>query len=60
VNVPSLDVNVLSCLGVAATSVRVAAHDVQTVGIDGLLGLDFLRDHVLAIDFQNGKITLTP
>jgi hypothetical protein len=26
--------------------------------VDGLLGLDFLRSHVLKIDFINGKITL--
>jgi predicted aspartyl protease len=60
VNVPSLAVTTLSCLGVMATNVRVAAHDVQTVGIDGLLGLDFLRGYVLTADFQNGEISLTP
>jgi hypothetical protein len=27
-------------------------------GIDGLLGLDFLRDQVLTIDFRLGQITL--
>lgn len=26
---------------------------------DGLFGLDFLRGHVLTIDFQQGQITLT-
>jgi hypothetical protein len=30
-----------------------------TATIDGLLGLDFFRNHVLTIDFQNGEITLT-
>jgi hypothetical protein len=29
-----------------------------TTGIDGLLGLDFLRGSVLTIDFQNGQIDL--
>jgi hypothetical protein len=28
-------------------------------GIDGLLGLDFLRDQVLTIDFRSGQISLT-
>lgn len=29
-----------------------------TASIDGLLGLDFFRNHVLSIDFQNGQIDL--
>jgi hypothetical protein len=28
-------------------------------GVDGLLGLDFLRDQNLAIDFRSGQITLS-
>jgi hypothetical protein len=27
-------------------------------GVDGLLGLDFLRDQILTIDFRLGQITL--
>ena len=27
-------------------------------GVDGLLGLDFLRGHVLTLDFRGGIITL--
>lgn len=29
-----------------------------TTGVDGLLGLDFLRAQVLTIDFRSGQITL--
>ena len=27
-------------------------------GVDGLLGLDFLRGHVLTLDFRTGVLTL--
>jgi hypothetical protein len=27
--------------------------------VDGLLGLDFIRGHVLRIDFQTGLLTLS-
>ena len=27
-------------------------------GVDGMIGLDFLQNHVLTIDFQVGRITL--
>jgi hypothetical protein len=30
----------------------------QGLIVDGVLGLDFLRGHVLTIDFRSGQITL--
>ncbi len=29
-----------------------------TASVDGVLGLDFFRSHVLTLDFQTGEITL--
>ena len=29
-----------------------------SVGVDGLLGLDFFRDQLLRLDFKNGLISL--
>ena len=38
----------------------VIAHTLPpTASVDGVLGLDFLRNHVLTLDFQKGEITLT-
>ena len=38
----------------------VIAHDLPaSSAIDGLLGLDFLRDQVLTIDFRAGRMTLS-
>ena len=38
----------------------VLAHTLPpTAGIDGLLGLDFLRDHKLEIDFRQGRLSLS-
>ncbi len=49
---------------VALSQVRVdlpvLAHTLPpTAGIDGLLGLDFLRDHKLEIDFRQGRLSLS-
>jgi predicted aspartyl protease len=39
---------------------RVLCHTLPpTAPVDGLLGLDFLRDQALTIDFRTGFITLT-
>jgi predicted aspartyl protease len=49
-----------SALGQERTSFVVLCHTLPPVlGIDGLLGLDFLRGQVLTIDFRAGSITLT-
>jgi hypothetical protein len=49
-----------SALGQDYFGFPVIAHALPTgSAVDGLLGLDFLRDHVLAIDFRAGQITLS-
>ena len=49
----------LSALGQHRFGFPVVAHDVPPgAGVDGLLGLDFLRNHALTIDFRAGLITL--
>jgi len=48
-----------SALGKHRFGFRVTAHDLPaTVPIDGILGLDFLDGHVLAIDFRAGTVDL--
>ena len=38
----------------------VLAHTLPpTAGIDGLLGLDFLRDRLLEVDFRKGLLSLS-
>lgn len=57
---PSLDVSALGALGRTVPNHRVVAHRLPNASVDGILGLDFLRAHVLTIDFVKGEITLTP
>ena len=55
-----LPVASLTALGKTRTSFPVVAHNLpSTVSVDGVLGLDFLRDQILTINFQKGEITLT-
>jgi hypothetical protein len=57
--VPVVALTRLSALGQHRFGFPVIAHALPpTSGVDGLLGLDFLRDHVLTIDFRAGQITL--
>jgi predicted aspartyl protease len=56
---PRLVIDSIEALDVVQTNFAVLAHTLPAgVGVDGVLGLDFLRDHVLTIDFPNGTITL--
>ena len=49
----------LSALGQHRFGFPVLAHPLPAAAaIDGLLGLDFFRGHVLTIDFPAGQITL--
>jgi hypothetical protein len=37
----------------------VLAHTLPpSAGVDGLLGLDFLRGQVLTVDFRSGRVTV--
>jgi predicted aspartyl protease len=49
----------LSALGRQRSDFAVLAHTLPpSAGVDGLLGLDFLRGQLLAVDFRAGLITL--
>ena len=49
----------LTALGQHGFGFPVVAHDLPPIAaVDGLLGLDFLRNQVLTLDFQKGQITL--
>lgn len=57
--VARLPVQKLQALGHERTNFPVVAHNLPpSSGIDGLLGLDFLRGLSLTLDFANGLITL--
>lgn len=59
VSVPRLTVMRLKALGQERTNFPVLAHNFPpTATVDGLLGLDFIRDLTLTIDFRTGQITL--
>jgi hypothetical protein len=50
----------LTALGQTRSNLLVAAHNLPaSASVDGVLGLDFLRGHILTIDFVKGEITLT-
>jgi predicted aspartyl protease len=54
-----LPVHSVSALGQTRTNFTVAACTLPPgVSVDGLLGLDFFRGHILNIDFTKGEITL--
>ena len=58
-SVPRVEVSRIEALGQTRTGFIVLAHTLpSSASIDGLLGLDFLRGHVLHIDFLQGHITL--
>ncbi len=57
--VPRIMLNRLSALGQHQIGLGVLAHDLPvTANVDGLLGIDFLRNKILTIDFSAGSITL--
>ena len=58
-NVPILAISRIEALGHVRAGLSVLAHTLPpSAGIDGLLGLDFLRGQRLTIDFRTGDITL--
>lgn len=49
----------IEALGQERTAFPVLGHTLPpSAGVDGLLGLDFLRGQILTIDFCSGRITL--
>ena len=58
-SVPLLSIDSLGCLGEIRDKFSVLAHDLPAGSrIDGVLGLDFLRNHRLILDFRAGEIEL--
>jgi hypothetical protein len=56
---PRLTIGRLSSLGCERADLAVLGHTLPPrAGVDGLLGLDFLRGQRLSIDFREGAITL--
>lgn len=58
---PRVALDKIIALGMERTSFPVLAHTLPpSAGVDGLLGLDFLRGRVLILDFPHGQITMEP
>ncbi len=59
ISVPKIRIGKLTALGKVKENLSVIAHDLPpTASVDGILGLDFLRENVLTIDFVQGFIEL--
>jgi len=57
--VPRLSLCRIEALGQARECFPVVSHTLPTTAaVDGVLGLDFLRDQRLVVDFREGLITL--
>ena len=58
-SVPSITLRKILALGHTHTDFPIIAHTLPpSSGVDGVLGLDFLRGLSLSIDFRHGKINL--
>ena len=56
---PVITATSLGALGHDRPNFQVLCHTLPpSATVDGLLGLDFFRDHVLTLDFQQGQIEL--
>ncbi|OHB79351.1 MAG: hypothetical protein A2V98_10035 [Planctomycetes bacterium RBG_16_64_12] len=54
-----ISVSRIVALGRELSDLPVLAHTLPpSAGVDGVLGLDFLRGQLLTIDFVNGRLTL--
>ena len=57
--VPRVALERIEALGKEQTGFPVLAHTLPpSAGVDGLLGLDFLRGQSVTIDLRNGRVTL--
>jgi hypothetical protein len=58
--VPRVSLDKIVALGQERTTFPVLGHTLPpSAGIDGVLGLDFVRGQTLRVDFRTGTITLT-
>lgn len=56
---PLITVSCVSVLGKEARDVPCVVHDLpETSRVDGLLGLSFLRDFEIRLDFRNGTLEI--
>ncbi len=56
--VPRITLSQIVALGRERANFPVLCHTLPpSTGVDGLLGLDFLRGQTLTLDFRNGRIT---
>lgn len=56
---PLITVSGVSVLGKEARDVSCVVHDLpETSRVDGLLGLSFLRDFEIRLDFRNGTLEI--
>ncbi len=57
--VPRVTLDRTVALGQERSGIPVLAHTLPpSAGVDGLLGLDFLRGQSVTIDLRNGRVTL--
>jgi len=57
--VPRIILKKITALGLEKTDFPVLCHTLPpSAGVDGLLGLDFIRGQRLTVDFRSGQITL--
>lgn len=60
--VETYDIDVLECLGIIKTDFEVQVYDFLSHGItsdyDGVIGLNFLREHKFCIDIINGIVSV--
>ena len=57
--VPRVTLHSIVALGQERSGFPVLAHTLPpSAGVDGLLGLDFLRGQSVTIDLRNGRVTL--
>lgn len=60
VEAPVVQVTRIEALGLTRTDFPVLAHTLPAgATVDGVLGLDFLRNQTLLIDFKTGRLDLT-
>lgn len=56
---PRIEIDHIKALGLERSSFSVLSHTLPpSAGIDGLLGLDFLRGRTLTVSFRNGTVSL--
>ena len=59
INAPVISLKSITTLGLKANNVKVICHDLPEISrVDGLLGLSYLKNFKLILDFKNGILEL--